>query len=105
MASDSGRRYHDGNMLRFSGLKGKTTHAVHFTVQKSSAQVYFKLELQSFWHRNTPPFILGYKLTIHLNFKTNLYTAHNKSTCCAFAHVSNTGATSCVVVQRTSHTN
>jgi hypothetical protein len=69
VASDSGRRY--GDMWRFSGLK--TTLAVHeFTVQTSRVHVYFKFELKSVWHSNTPPFILGYN-----SFKTKLYTAQN----------------------------
>jgi hypothetical protein len=63
-------------MWLFSGLNRlKTTHAVRFTVQTSSVQVYFKFELKSFWHRNTPPLILGQN-----SFKTKLYTAQNNKT-------------------------
>jgi hypothetical protein len=62
----------------------------NFTVQTSRVLVYFKFELKSLWHRNTPPFIIGYN-----SFKTKLYTAHNKSTCCGIVHSSNTGPTSC----------
>jgi hypothetical protein len=40
--------------------------------KQAQCKFYFKFELKSVWHRNTPPFILGYN-----SFKTKLYTAHN----------------------------